>query len=210
MIGGEVGGSQRAPVAPQDLDAVTIDAYGTLVELHDPVGSLLRALPGFSRDAVEHAFRVESAHYVERSHIGRDAASLARLRDECATVFNRALGSSLTGEQFVAALQFRFVGGAIEAIERLRARGLALAVASNWDISLVERLRSLGLPVATSAEAGAPKPDTAVFRLALERLGVRPERALHVGDSSADEEGAHAAGLRFAPAPLAELDSGWA
>ena len=40
--------------------------------------------------------------------------------------------------------------------------------------------------------------------VALERLRVRPERALHVGDSAADEQGARAAGMRFAPAPLAE------
>ena len=60
------------------------------------------------------------------------------------------------------------------------------------------------MPVVTSAEAGAPKPDPAIFRLALTRLGVSPERALHVGDSPADEEGAHAAGMQFRPAPLAD------
>jgi FMN phosphatase YigB (HAD superfamily) len=42
-----------------------------------------------------------------------------------------------------------------------------------------------------------------VFRRAVELLGVRPERALHVGDSESDEAGARAAGMRFAPAPLA-------
>jgi HAD superfamily hydrolase (TIGR01509 family) len=57
--------------------------------------------------------------------------------------------------------------------------------------------------VVTSAEVGLPKPDPAVFRRALELLGVRPERALHVGDSESDETGARAAGMRFAPAPLA-------
>ena len=56
----------------------------------------------------------------------------------------------------------------------------------------------------TSAEAGAPKPDPAIFRLALARLEVEPARALHVGDSHADAEGARAAGMRFRPAPLAE------
>jgi FMN phosphatase YigB (HAD superfamily) len=38
--------------------------------------------------------------------------------------------------------------------------------------------------------------------LALERLGVPPGRALHVGDEPADEEAARAAGMRFAWAPL--------
>ena len=38
----------------------------------------------------------------------------------------------------------------------------------------------------------------------LELLHVRPQRALHVGDSGSDEAGARAAGMHFAPAPLAQ------
>jgi HAD superfamily hydrolase (TIGR01509 family) len=63
--------------------------------------------------------------------------------------------------------------------------------------------------VVTSAEAGAPKPDPEPFHLALRRLAVAPERALHVGDSPADEEGARAAGLHFLPAPLTSIVEGW-
>jgi putative hydrolase of the HAD superfamily len=55
-----------------------------------------------------------------------------------------------------------------------------------------------------------PKPDPAIFRLALERLGVSSERTLHVGDSDADEEGARAAGIAFTPAPVAALLEYWA
>ena len=70
-----------------------------------------------------------------------------------------------------------------------------------------ERLDGLGLlehfdAVVTSAEAGVPKPDPAAFLLALERLGVAASRALHIGDEDADERGASAAGMHFAPAPL--------
>jgi HAD superfamily hydrolase (TIGR01509 family) len=57
----------------------------------------------------------------------------------------------------------------------------------------------------TSAEAGAPKPDPRPFRLALEHVGIAPARALHIGDSETDREGARAAGLAFEPAPLATL-----
>jgi HAD superfamily hydrolase (TIGR01549 family) len=63
--------------------------------------------------------------------------------------------------------------------------------------------------VVTSAEAGAAKPDPAVLQLALERLRVEPARALHVGDEDEDEQGAAAAGVRFAPAPLATAFAGW-
>src|SRR5204863_95186 len=60
-----------------------------------------------------------------------------------------------------------------------------------------------------TGEAGAPKPEPAVFLLALEQLGVAPARALHVGDEAGDEDGARAAGMRFAPAPLATALAGW-
>jgi len=198
---------------PAELDAVTIDAYGTLVGLADPVPALtagLRAL-GVERDAaaVERAFAKEVAYYRERSHEGRDDATLYALRRECVAVILSELGSDLDPaafvDGFVSALRFEVLPGAREAVERLRRLGLALAVVSNWDVALHKHLAAVGLDgltVVTSAEAGAPKPDPAVFLQALERLGVRPERALHVGDSEADEEGALATGMHFAPAPL--------
>ena len=104
--------------------------------------------------------------------------------------------------------------GAVETLDRLRGRGLDLAVVSNWDVGLTEHLERIGAgrlfsTVVTSAEAGAAKPDPAVFRLALERLGVEPARALHVGDEDEDEQGAAAAGMRFAPAPLATAFADW-
>jgi putative hydrolase of the HAD superfamily len=51
--------------------------------------------------------------------------------------------------------------------------------------------------VVSSAEAGALKPDPAIFALALDLAGCEPEEALHVGDTvEEDVEGARAAGVR--------------
>jgi putative hydrolase of the HAD superfamily len=200
-----------------DVEAVTIDAFGTLVKLRDPVPALRASLRerGVERteDEVRRAFQVEAAYYVARSHEGRDEATLARLRRDCAAVFLGAAEAPLDvgdfTDAFVAALAFELLPGAAGACRSLKAAGLQLAVVSNWDVGLHEHLRALGLDelvdlVLTSAEAGAPKPGTAVFAVALERLAVAPERTVHVGDSEADAEGARAAGLRFEPAPLAE------
>lgn len=189
-----------------DVDAVTIDAMGTLVRLVDPVPRLAAAA-GVTEDAASRGFTAEVAYYVPRAHEGRDADSLAGLRARCAAVFNEAAGASLGADAFVAAIAFEPEPGAFETVRRLRARGLEVCVVSNWDCALPEHLERLGLriPVVTSAEAGAAKPDPAIFRLALERLRVEPGRALHVGDSPEDEQGAAAAGMRFAPAPLEAL-----
>ena len=83
----------------------------------------------------------------------------------------------------------------------LRARGVALAVVSNFDSRLSPLLEALGIAsffdaVVCSGEVGVAKPDRAIFAHALAALGVEAPEALHVGDSrKADYDGARAAGI---------------
>jgi 2-haloacid dehalogenase len=198
-----------------ELDAVTVDAYGTLARLIDPVPKLREGLAalGVERDAdaVARAFAKEATYYTERSFEGRDEPSLYDLRRRCVAIILDELESDLAPEAFVegfvAAMRFELLPDAGAALEALRRHGLAVAIVSNWDYALAQHLKRLGLGdvvVVSSAEAGAPKPDPAVFRRALELLRVQPARTLHIGDSDSDEAGAHAAGMHFAPAPLAQ------
>ena len=123
-------------------------------------------------------------------------------------MFNRALGSSLSTDEYIGCLRFAVLPGVEDALDALRARGLALGVVANWDYSLHEHLERHGLrasfdAVVVSGELGARKPDPAPFRRALELLRVDATRAVHVGDHRPhDEAGARAAGMAFAPAPL--------
>lgn len=194
---------------PASLDAVTIDGYGTLLTLVDPVEKLHALASEHDPEAIRRAFRAEAAYYAEQSQQGRDEPSLRRLHADCTAVFNESLGSALTPEQYVGALEFEVLPGVVGGLRRLRAHGLALAVVANWDYSLHERLRRHGLrgwfdAVVVSGELGARKPDPAPFLAALEQLGVEPGRAVHVGDHAPhDEVGASAAGMRFELAPLA-------
>jgi putative hydrolase of the HAD superfamily len=198
-----------------DLDAVTVDGYGTLLELPDPAGALVDALAAAgvtrSRAEVAAAFAAEARYYRPRSLLGREPESLAALRLECVSVFLGELAADLDPpsfvDSFIGALVFSPVPGVVETLERLAAR-TRLAVVANWDSSLREQLDRLGLDryfdaVVTSAEVGAAKPDPAIFLAALRRLDVEPARAVHVGDEPIDEEGALAAGMHFLPAPLA-------
>ena len=200
------------------VEAVTIDAFGTLVELADPVPALRELLRTRvverSREEVAQAFAAEITYYRAHSIEGRDDESLATLRRDCAAVFLDAAGAELSPEEFAphftAALEFRLLDGAADALEQLSTRGLPLGVVSNWDSELPVILERLGIggyfrAVVTSARAGSPKPAPRIFELALERLDVPAERAVHVGDDPADEAGARAAGMRFVPAPLENL-----
>ena len=54
--------------------------------------------------------------------------------------------------------------------------------------------------IVTGDEAPAPKPDPSGLLLVLEKLGVRPDRAVYIGDSLADAGAAHTAGARIAAA----------
>ena len=194
-----------------DLDAVTLDAHGTLVALADPVPALINVLSerGIERteEAVLAGFQTEVAHYAPRASEGHDEESLARLQRECAGVFLEAIGANLDPDEFaptyVGTLHFEVLPGVFESLERLRALGLELAVVANWDLSLQRLLDEAGLAryfgVVVHA-ARKPAPD-GLLR-ALGELQVDPARALHIGDGDTDRGAAAAAGMRFASAPV--------
>ena len=79
------------PSSSAGLDAITIDAFGTLVELEDPVGRLRAALRGrgVERDeqSVAAAFAAEVEYYLVHKGEGHDDDSLLDLRTRCAGVF---------------------------------------------------------------------------------------------------------------------------
>ena len=201
-----------------ELDAVTVDAYGTLVELDKPVQRLAATLRerGVDRsdNQVAAGLEAEMAYYAVHKLEGRDEASLRDLRARCAGVFLERAGvaeidATSFAEPFGEGLAFRVVDGVPEALERLRSLGLALAVVSNWDAGLPEHLERIGLAhwfteIVTAGAEGVAKPDPRIYALALGRLGVNPARALHVGDHPVyDEQAAREAGMQFASAPLA-------
>jgi len=99
----------------------------------------------------------------------------------------------------------------VPALTQLRSQGLKLVCVSNWDCSLGTVLERCGLAAhldgaVSSAEAGALKPDPAIFETALALAGCSANEAVHVGDTrEEDVEGAEAAGIR---ALLLDRDGG--
>ena len=102
------------------------------------------------------------------------------------------------------------IAGMIELVRELAAEGVPMCVLSNSEGRLVELVAELGwsrdLPlVIDSGKVGVEKPDPAIFELAAQSLGVRPDETIHVGDSlRADVGGALGVGARalwFTPPP---------
>lgn len=126
-------------------------------------------------------------------------ASLGRLR----TPFDRALGAlkALGVTDRAAAAEVarldvetiqrcvRLYDGAEACLLRLRERGLCLGLISNatattaFVVSPLRLREHLDLLI-FSYEAGAVKPDPAIFHKALQRAGCRPQEALFVGDGA--------------------------
>ena len=205
------------------LDAVFFDAGGTLVRLDfEWIGQLLAGLgvdaePEALRRAEVRGRRMYDESTARRRPASGDAppnaATLAALEAYYAGMLEGAGCRHPLLEEAVAALWERQASGAMlwaranegarEAIDGARALGLRVACISNSDgraeAHLVETGTRDGLEfVVDSQLEGVEKPDPGIFRIALARMGVAPERALYVGDiRSVDETGARAAGMHF-------------
>jgi len=188
---------------------VLLDALGTLIELERPWPHLVDELAArgvvVGEDDARAAMLAEMAYYRAHHDEAVDGAALKDLRRRCAAVVQEQLQTSLPLDDvldaLLGAIRFRAYPEVPDVLARLRAGGARLAVVSNWDVSLHDVLERTGLrplvdAVVISAELGVAKPDPAIFRAALDRLGAAPDGAVHVGDSlEHDVAGARAAGL---------------
>jgi putative hydrolase of the HAD superfamily len=199
------------------IAAVTLDAAGTLIELAEPVGIT------YARIARRHGLSAVPAR-IEREFAAAFAAApplafpgipparrAPRERAWWRATVHAALGAPPRGSAFAACFAdlwrhyatsaaWRVPPDVPGALAALRARGLRLAVVSNFDRRLPPLLSALGLrdaldAVIHSTAVGAAKPDPAIFRAAATALGVPLTGIVHVGDSlEADVAGARAAG----------------
>ncbi|HET7618226.1 MAG TPA: HAD-IA family hydrolase [Vicinamibacterales bacterium] len=159
------------------------------------------------------AFAAHHAHFLEELHLevlagrlGLDEARQERFR----RVFG-ALGVPLTDDEAGrAAAEYRLgyldarrpVPGAIALLRALHTRAPIGIVSNNLRDEQQEKLEVCGLqPFVTalvvSGDTGVSKPDPAIFRIALARMGVSAGDAVMIGDAwDADIEGAARAGIR--------------
>lgn len=130
--------------------------------------------------------------------LGRDWLATTSYGVERADEFYEAAEQLAYGEPPV---WFRLFDDVVPCLDRLDELGIAAVVVSNWDISLHRILRNAGIyhrfvAVIASLEEGVEKPNPRIFHIALERVGLAPEEAFHIGDHAIDDlEGATNAGI---------------
>jgi putative hydrolase of the HAD superfamily len=205
------------------FEAVLFDLGDTLIRLTGSGAQLLHeaaATLGASLDPAA-ASRVwqrvlDRSSTAEELAKGRDL-STERHRDVWTELYTAAgceqLAPGLSERVYqrtVAAESWEAFPDTVPTLEALRSRGVRAAAVSDTGFDLRPALDRLGLTphldtVVMSYEQGVCKPDASVFLAACERLSVRPERALMVGDNPLTDSGAVTAGLYafLLPAPPA-------
>jgi len=195
------------------VKAVIFDFYGTLAETPDwgpswqeIVSDVGYELPDNIRDrwwndgldGSEH-----DEHSQSRDHyVAWQQARTRGMLDECGVPGDVQDELIVRVREIGAHRRMRAYDDAAPVLAELRARGLTLAICSNWDWDLEEAIEAAGLAgtvdvVISSAWIGARKPHQRIYDAVLDRTGVAPEHALFVGDTwSCDVEGPRAMGLR--------------
>jgi len=203
----------------RQIQAILLDAAGTLMEPAEPVGQTYARIAGrFGRaadpDRLLRAFGAVFRSMPPMTFPAMAAEELkARERGWWKTLVRKTMVDvDAMPEAFDAYFDtlyahyadptaWRLYPEIVTCLGQLRERGLALAVASNFDSRLPGILKGLGIadltgPVIYSTSAGVAKPEPGIFHQALGALGVDPARALHVGDGlEPDYHGARKAGL---------------
>ncbi len=209
----------RGTIRPGHYKAIFFDAGNTLFKVQPSVGTVYARtakLFGFKlgpgeQTALERYFQEE---WKQRSSRGRFdlGGTLKEERqwwyDLVKAVFDRLGGMDHFDpffdhlyELFASAEVWQLFPETCHVLETCRERGLVVGIVSNWDSRLLKICEGLGLSgkvdfIIASAMVGISKPDPAIFHMALERAGVKPDEAIHLGDSLEDDiYGAYAAGM---------------
>jgi 2-haloacid dehalogenase len=186
------------------IRACVFDAYGTLFDVHSAVARL-RPQIGGRADALSQLWRTKQLEYTWlRALMGRhcdfrrvtgDALDYALARMEMDPEPVRAP----LMQAYLALDAYAEVPGMLE---RLRRGGLRLAILSNGEPEMLRAgAASAGIEglldaILSVEEVGIFKPHPKVYRLAVERLGVRPDEIAFLSSNAWDVHGAACFGLR--------------
>ena len=214
------GSEMPEPLEPPEV--IFFDAMGTLFDLKSSVGETYAAVAArfgvsVSGPALDRAFAAAFRVAPPMAFPGVSPEALAQCEsDWWLALAQQTFAQAGVIDQFDSFPAFfrelyrhfstpepwRVYPDTVPTLEQWRSRGVPLGVISNFDSRLHGILKELGLrdyfsSVTISTEAGAAKPDAAIFAVALAKHGIQPALAWHIGDSrSADYVGARAAGIQ--------------
>jgi 2-haloacid dehalogenase len=193
-----------APIA--GVKACVFDAYGTMFDVHSPTAKAAQAMGG-KAEAVSRLWRQKQLEYTWlRSLMGAHADFWQVTGDaldyalESHGIDDRELRDRL----MQLYLTLDAYGDVKPALEQLRAKGLKTGILSNGNPRMLDAaVESAGIAglldaVLSIEDAGIYKPDARVYRLAVDRFGVRPDEICFVSTNAWDAAAAAHFGFQVA------------
>jgi putative hydrolase of the HAD superfamily len=193
------------------LEACLVDAYDTIVTCDFSIlRNELSALAGISPGT----WHVEYARVGPLVSDGRlsKAEAFARLLRAAGREARPGLVAELVRQdQELLLAHARLYDDAIPFLQRLRDRGIKIAIVSNCaentrPLLVKHGVDALADTLVLSCEVGSAKPAAEIFRCALDRLGVAAAAAVFVDDQAGYCAGSVAAGIRAVQIVRADLD----
>ena len=207
---------RKQPVSLGSFDAIFFDAGGTLLHPYPSVGEIYAEVASrygvhVSAADLEPSFR---RVWTERDGMGSleshsDEEKEKRWWYETVEEVFRSFGGVPRFDEFFCELYdlfarpeaWRLYPGTLDVLKALKKQKVCVAIVSNWDSRLFRLCDEFEITphvhfILASAVFGAAKPSSKIFDEALRRSGVPAGRAVHIGDSLADDiAGARAVGI---------------
>ncbi len=174
----------------RDFEVLTFDCYGTLIDWEAGIFSVLKPILASHGKSISDVQLLELYGEFEAT---AESGEYRSYRDVLQSVVSNlgkrlAFTPSLDELHSLAASipHWQPWPDTVAALHRLKNR-YRLAIISNIDDDLFQssrrRLQVPFEPVITAEQARCYKPSLGIFKLALERVGVPPNRVLHIGQS---------------------------
>jgi 2-haloacid dehalogenase len=188
------------------IRACVFDAYGTLFNVHAPVGQVAAAL-GDKADSVSKMWRDKQLQYTWlRSLMGAHADFRIVTADalDYALDAHGVADSDLRMKLLELYMTLDAYPDARRCLEALKSKGLKTAILSNGSPEMLEAAtKSAGLVdhldhVLSIESVGIYKPDPRVYQLAVDEIGVPAQEMLFVSMNAWDASGAAFFGFKVA------------
>ena len=190
----------------EGIKACVFDAYGTLFDVHAPVGRVASKL-GDQAQSVSDMWRLKHLSYSWLRGMMKEYVPFWQVTGESLDYALAAHGidnSELRDELLNLYLTLDAYEDAVVALEGLKKMGKATAILSNGSPDMLEAAVShSGLDkhldyVLSVAEVGFYKPDSRVYQLVVDRMGVQPHEVCFVSANTWDAQAAANFGFQSA------------
>jgi 2-haloacid dehalogenase len=172
------------------FEILTFDCYGTLMDWEAGIlRAIRRVLEGHGKSSDDSTLLTLYGDFEAKAEQGEYRCYrevLAQVMRDFGKQFEFSLSASESASLAESLPGWRPWPDTVDALRKLQSR-FRLAVISNIDDDLFSATRpQLGVEfdhIVTAQQAQAYKPSLRIFQLALHRIGLPPDRVLHVGQS---------------------------